>query len=346
MTNAKDIESNNADHRSDDELVLAPGTTRLPGFGTREANEIVGTTDAENHRQALAERAGRESRRAAEQDRERASGIGVSPTLDHEFGQRLTDGLLKGIRRNAAAARKIEHRLDEEFEHLTSLAAGQRDGELLAAAWDAAQAKAKVPGIMVPALEFDRSAIPTTHPIARRKLLLDKMHGHWAFENRESVLAVWAELEQVLGEESTSILDESVRAYRLLIEATGETGNANAVIANKQPDVLDAFEQWPGLVERWRQVQCVRQWLALVQNNGFREDHPESLIRTDAQVVEQEVWRSQFVAQCGVQIAHVDTPDSALQWFADTQMVGEPNGFIHTRGPGEGLPVSAEEQQR
>ena len=113
MTNAKDIESNNADHRSDDELVLAPGTTRLPGFGTREANEIVGTTDAENHRQALAERAGRESRRAAEQDRERASGIGVSPTLDHEFGQRLTDGLLKGIAQDRTSTRRGVRAPDE-----------------------------------------------------------------------------------------------------------------------------------------------------------------------------------------------------------------------------------------
>lgn len=290
-------------------------------IGPGEASEIIGNTNAVSERDRRAHARAESERRAAEDDRERASGIGVSPTLDHELGKRLTDDLLKGIKRNAAAAGKVQHRLDEEFEYLMGLEAGQRDSELLAAAWDAAQAKAKVPSILLAAQEFDRSTVPTTHPLAHRSQLLEQMRGHWAFANREAVLAERVELEQVLGEESTAILDESVRVYRTLVDATGEVDNAAAVIENGQPDVLDAFQQWPKLVERWRQVQCVRQWLALVENNGFDEKRPESLIRTDAQMIEREVWRSQFVAQCGVEIAHdVDTPDAALQWFADKKI--------------------------
>lgn len=294
--------------------------TNPGGFGPGEASEIIGNTNAVSERDRQAHARAESERRAAEGDRERASGIGVSPTLDHEFGKRLTEGLLKGIRRNAAAAGKVQHRLDEECEELLNLAAGQRDGELLAAAWEAAEAKTRVPSIMVAAQEFDRTAIPTSHPIARHGQFEERMRGYWANENREAVLAAWSDVEHLLGEESTSILDESVRAYRTLFDATGEVDNADAVIENGHPDVLKAFKTWPKLVERWRQIQCVRQWLALVENNGFDEKHPERLIRTDAQMIEQDVWRSQFVAQYGIEIAHVDTPDAALQWFADNKI--------------------------
>ncbi len=292
----------------------------LSGFGPGEASEIIGNTNSVSQRDLQAHARADAERRAAEDDRERSSGIGVSPTLDHELGKQLTDDLLKGIKRNAAAAGKVQHRLDEEREELLNLAAGQRDGELLAAAWEAAEAKTRVPSIMVAAQEFDRAAIPTTHPIARHGQFEERMRAHWANENREAVLAVRDELEQVLGEESTSILDESVRAYRTLIDATGEVDNAAAVIADGRPEVREAFQQWPKLVERWRQVNCTRQWLALVENNGFDEKRPESLIRTDAQAIERDVWRSQFVAQYGVEIAHVDTPEAALQWFADRKI--------------------------
>ncbi|MDV8076513.1 hypothetical protein R4P47_08085 [Rhodococcus sp. IEGM 1370] len=291
--------------------------TNPGGFGPGEASEIVGNTNAVSERDRQAHARAESERRAAEDDRERASGVGVSPTLDHELGQRLNEGPLKGIKRNAAAARKVEHRLDEEREELLNLAAGQRDGELLAAAWEAAEAKKAVPSIMVAAQEFDRTAIPTTHPIARHGQFEERMRAHHANANRETVLAAWSDVEQVLGEESTSILDESVRTYRTLVDATGEVDNAAAVIADGRPDVLDAFTIWPTLVERWREVQCVRQWLALVENNGFDPTYPERLIRTDAQMIEREVWRSQFVGQVGVEIAHVDTPEAALQWFAD-----------------------------
>ncbi|MBW4780337.1 hypothetical protein KZO37_13275 [Rhodococcus fascians] len=289
----------------------------LGGFEAREAYEIVGNTDAHAHRERVAQSDAQAARRRAEYDRERASGIGVSPTLDNALGKRLTDGPLAGIKRNAAGAKKVEHRLDEEFEYLMGLEAGQRDSELLAAAWDAAQAKAKVPSILLAAQEFDRSTVPTTHPLAHRSQLLEQMRGHWAFANREAVLAERVELEQVLGEESTSILDESVRVYRTLVDATGEVDNAEAVITDGRHNVLDAFKKWPKLVERWRQVQCARQWLALVENNGFDEKHPESLIRTDAQMIEKDVWSSQFVDQTGVQVAHVDSPVAALQWYAE-----------------------------
>ncbi|OZE76193.1 hypothetical protein CH305_20670 [Rhodococcus sp. 15-649-2-2] len=289
------------------------------GFGPGEASEIIGNTDAHAHRERLARAREESERRAAEDDRDRASGIGVSPTLDHELGKRLTDVPLKGIKRNAAAAKKVQHRLVEEREELLNLAAGQRDGELLAAAWEAADAKTKVPSIMVAAQEFDRTAIPTTHPIARHGQFEERLRGHWANANREAVLAVRDELEQVLGEQSTSILDEAVRAYRTLVDATGEVDNANAVIADGRPEVREAFQQWPKLVERWRQIQCVRQWLALVENNGFDEKAPDRLIRTGARMIEQEVWRSQFVGQTGVELAHVDTPDAALQWFAERE---------------------------
>ncbi|WP_128646087.1 hypothetical protein [Rhodococcus sp. BS-15] len=292
----------------------------LGGFGPGEASEIIGNTNAVSERDRRAHARAESERRAAEDDRERASGIGVSPTLDHELGKRLTDDLLKGIKRNAAAAGKVQHRLDEEREELLNLAAGQRDGELLAAAWEAAEAKTRVPSIMVAAQEFDRTAIPTAHPIARHGQFEERMRAHWANANREAVLAAWSDVEQVLGEQSTSILDESVRAYRTLVDATGEVDNAAAVIENGQPDVLDAFQQWPKLVERWRQVQCVRHWLALAENNGFDSRSPEQLIRTDAQMIERDVWRSQFVGQLGVEIAHVDTPDAALQWFADKKI--------------------------
>ncbi|OZF28366.1 hypothetical protein CH296_19800 [Rhodococcus sp. 14-2496-1d] len=294
--------------------------TNPGGFGPSEASEIIGNTDAHAHRERQTRAREESDRRAAEHDRERASGIGVSPTLDHELGKRLTEGPLKAIKRNAAAAKKVQHRLDEEREELLNLAAGQRDGELLAVAWEAADAKAKVPSIMVAAQEFDRTAIPTSHPIARHGQFEERMRGHWADANREAVLTVWDELEQVLGEESTPILDESVHTYRTLVDATGEVDNADAVIENGHPHVLEAFKTWPKLVERWRQVQCVRQWLELVENNGFDDKYPERLIRTDAQALEQDVWRSQFVGQYGVEIAHVDTPDAALQWYADNKI--------------------------
>lgn len=116
------------------------------------------------------------------------------------------------------------------------------------------------------------------------------------------------------------IFKEAQRVYRILVDATGEVDNSLAVIENGQPDVLDAFKAWPRLVERWTEVQCVRQWLALVENNGFREDHPESLIRTDAQAIEQDVWRSQFGEQLGVQVSHVDPPEAALGWFAEKKI--------------------------
>ncbi|OZE38124.1 hypothetical protein CH256_08120 [Rhodococcus sp. 05-2254-6] len=289
------------------------------GFSPGEASEIQGNVNAISERDLKARARADAERRAAENDRERASGIGVSPTLDHEFGQRLTDGPLKGIKRNAAAAKKVQYRLAEEREELLNLVPGARDGELLAAAWEAADAKTKVPSIMVAAQEFDRTAIPTTHPIARHGQFEERLRIHHAAENREAVLAVWYEIEQFLGEQSTSILDEAVRAYRTLVDATGEVDNADAVIADGRPEVLEAFQQWPTVAESWRQVQCVRQWLALVENNGFREDRPESLIRTGAQMIEQEVWRSQFVGQTGVELAHVDTPDAALQWFAERE---------------------------
>lgn len=291
------------------------------GFSEREQSEIVGTTNTFSERERQRHERTTAQRRAADDDRERESGIGVSASLAHELGSLLLgEGLYKALKRNAAAAKKVQHRLDEEFDYLMSLEAGQRDGELLGAAWERALAKTAVPPIMVPALEFDRSTIPTTHPLARRKLLVDRLYAHWAYANREAALAVRPDVEAIIGKESTAILDESVRVYRTLVDATGEVDDAEAVIADGRPEVLEAFKAWPNLVERWRQVQCVRQWMVLVEQNGFDEKHPESLIRTDAQWLEQEVWRSQFVAQRGVEIAHVDTPDAALQWFANKKI--------------------------
>ncbi|MFI8565174.1 hypothetical protein ACIGGF_01240 [Rhodococcus sp. NPDC078407] len=283
------------------------------GIGSREAHEIIGNTDAHTYREHVAQSEAQAERRRAEYDRARASGIGVWPHLDNELGRRLADGPLAGIKRNAAAAKKVQSRLDEEFEHLMSLAAGQRDPELLGAAWEAAQAKAKVPAIMLPAEEFDQSTRLVNHPMRRREDLLERMRLHWASENRETVLAEWVEIEQVIGEESTAVLDEAPRVYWILVDATGVVDNADLVIENGQPEVLDAFKTWPTLVQKWEDVQSVRQWLTVAAENGFDEKAPDRLIRTGAQMIEREVWRSQFV---GHEI-DADTPAEALQWYAE-----------------------------
>lgn len=292
------------------------GSKGFAGIGEREAQQIVGTTDAAEHRRQVAESESKRDRRQRERKRDRESGIGVSPTLENPLGQRLIDGPLAGIKRNAAVARKVVHRLDQERDELLGRAAGQRDGELLVAAWDAAEAKAKVPSIMVAAQEFDRSAIPTSHPIARHGQFEVRMRGHWANENREVVLAAWKDIESILEEETAAILDESLCAFRTLVDATEETGNADAVIADGRPEVLTAFREWPNLVERWRVVQCVRQYLALVEHNGFDERHPERLIRTEAQAIERDVWRSQFIGR----EVDCDDAEDALRWYADKKI--------------------------
>ncbi|ORI16921.1 hypothetical protein BJD99_10535 [Rhodococcus sp. 1163] len=291
------------------------GSRGFAGIGEREAQQIVGSTDADEHRRQVAETAEAAERERAAHERDRASGIGVGPSLDNPLGQRLTDGPLRGLALNAAAAGKVEHRLDEEHKHLLGLAAGQRDGELLGAAWEAATAKQAVPAIMVPALEFDRSTVPLTHPTARRAGLVERMREHWAFENREAVMAARKDIEEILGRETIEILESAVSAYRTLVDAIGETGNAEAVIADGRPEVLAAFQEWPRLVARWKDANCVRVWVVLAESNGFQERHPDRLFRTETQMLEREVWTSQFV---GHEI-DVDTPEAALAWYAERE---------------------------
>lgn len=291
------------------------GSRGFAGIGSREAQQIVGTTDADEHRRRVAETEGAAERRQAAHERDRQSGIGVSPSLDNPIGQRLLDGPLAGLKRNTQAAGDLEYRLDLERDELLRLEAGERDGELLAAAWTAATANKAIPAVIRPAMDYDRSIIPTTHPIARHKQFVERLYGHWANEGRESVLSAWKDIEEALGEETIEVLKDAVNAYRTLVDATGETGNADAVIADGRREVLAAFREWPKLVEQWRDVQCVRQWLTVVEHNGFSEKRPESLNRTDAQMLERDVWRGQFP---GVEI-DVDTPEAALAWYGQRE---------------------------